>query len=214
MSSLGHSSNGVSTSLAWRILNAKYYARWERYLPRSGIEFDKAMALLKSQGIVGRSQRYYGFVKQLIYYQLEGTYLTALIALLLIRLATRVDVSLAEGYLNPVASSTISTWSRTHLLNTQSSQRHIVSRSSYSPNPGPLTGLESFEEIVVSESPSDTDYLLLLFHAFGGSKIPDIILHRASSLQERWTDHGDRVKVTALNSGLDQQLVDLVLDET
>ncbi len=79
----------------------------------------------------------------------------------------------------------------------------------------PIT-LGDVEKIVYSLStdcPSDKDYLLLLFYALGGSHIPYILFERAQSAQGRWTKCGDKGHVTALEAGLDQQLVDLLSDD-
>jgi hypothetical protein len=60
---------------------------------------------------------------------------------------------------------------------------------------------------------SDVDYMILLFQSLGVSKIPRILFERARSPQFRWTESGCQVQLTALQAGLDQQLIDLLLDD-
>ena len=60
----------------------------------------------------------------------------------------------------------------------------------------------------------DTDYLLLLFRALGGSEIPNLLFERGKSPQPRWSDGGFEVHVTPREGGLDQQLVDILSDSS
>lgn len=79
------------------------------------------------------------------------------------------------------------------------------------------TSGERIQEVVNSinaNCPSDTNCLLLPFHSLGGCKIPDILFDRARSPQHRWTACGRLDPVTAIEAGLDQQLADLLSDET
>lgn len=63
-----------------------------------------------------------------------------------------------------------------------------------------------------SDRIEDTGYLLLLLHALGGSRIPDLMLVRVQLPQPRWNDSGTVCNVTALEAGLDQQLLDILSD--
>ncbi len=65
-----------------------------------------------------------------------------------------------------------------------------------------------------SAIPSDSNYLLLMFHFLRNCEIPYKLFERVRSSQYRWTNDGDQTRITALEAGLDQQLVDLLSDET
>lgn len=53
-----------------------------------------------------------------------------------------------------------------------------------------------------------------MFHFLGNYEIPYKLFERVRSPQYRWTNDGDQIQITALEAGLDQQLVSLLLDET
>jgi hypothetical protein len=53
-----------------------------------------------------------------------------------------------------------------------------------------------------------------MFHSLDSCEIPYTIFERVRSSQYRWTNDGDQIKITALEAGLDQRLVDLLSDET
>jgi hypothetical protein len=59
----------------------------------------------------------------------------------------------------------------------------------------------------------DSAYLALLVHPLGGS-IPESLFVQAKSPQLRWSEHGVLREMTALDTGLDQQLNDILSDES
>lgn len=58
----------------------------------------------------------------------------------------------------------------------------------------------------------DSDHILLLIHALGGSDIPDLLLRSTGQPQRRWNDDG-YIHVEAPESGLDPELVRLLSDD-
>jgi hypothetical protein len=65
-------------------------------------------------------------------------------------------------------------------------------------------------QYIVPPQLQDTEYLLLLFRALGGSEIPKLLFERGKSPQPRWNDGGFDVHVIPHEGGLDQQLVDIL----
>lgn len=47
------------------------FFRWERYLPKSGTDFQSAIQHLRSKGIAEESRKYDAFVKELIHFQIR-----------------------------------------------------------------------------------------------------------------------------------------------
>ncbi|KAH8587626.1 hypothetical protein B0O99DRAFT_677972 [Bisporella sp. PMI_857] len=113
------------------------------------------------------------------------------------------------------------------LLTTSSSQHHtLISPSTAETREvlstrSDLIGLKTSAvqtnrvfDCIQTDHPSDSDYLLLLFHPLGGCEIPYALIERAQSRQYRWSKDGHQTQMTALEAGLDQQFVDLLSDET
>jgi len=65
-----------------------------------------------------------------------------------------------------------------------------------------------------SAIPSDSNYLLLMFHFLSNYEIPYKLFELVRSSHYRWTNDGDQTEITASEAGLDQRLVDLLSDET
>ncbi len=89
------------------------------------------------------------------------------------------------------------------------SQEHKSSLSSSVPS---QKSSDEWEKLLISDRTQDTTYLPLLLHAMGGSQIPGLLLDRTLLPQRRWNASGMEIRVTALEAGLDQHLLDILSD--
>ena len=73
---------------------------------------------------------------------------------------------------------------------------------------GPLSPNSNF----VGNCLDDPTYMHLLVHVLGGS-VPESLFLQARSHQLRWSEDGTKQNITALDAGLDQQLIDILSNE-
>lgn len=106
---------------------------------------------------------------------------------------------LTRAHANPHSSSSSKTQQRPRSLTSLSSQEHKSSS-------------DEWEKLLISDRTQDTNYLLILLHVMGGSQIRRLLLDRALLPQRRWNASGIQIRVTALEAGLDQHLLDILSD--
>jgi hypothetical protein len=59
----------------------------------------------------------------------------------------------------------------------------------------------------VTQESVDASNILLLFSFLEGSSIPEVLLHRGTSPQNRWSEAGEAIEVTAEDEGVDGRLI-------
>lgn len=100
---------------------------------------------------------------------------------------------------------------------TRPSSRKSLSHKRTSPGltltPNDLDVREKLKDILRGSDISGTGYLLHLLHAFGGSRINDLIFVSGKSPQPRWNDSGVVCDIITVEAGLDQRLLNILANK-
>ena len=127
-------------------------------------------------------------------------------------LAANSPSHLVRDHASPQSPSLFSNQQRPSFPTPLPSQEHIYSPPSLTPGQNSFNEWEELETMLRSDRIEDTGYLLLLLHALGGSRISELMLVRVQVPRPRWNDFGTERSITALEAGLDQQLLEIVSD--
>jgi len=124
----------------------------------------------------------------------------------------RTDEGPMEGQGRASGTNTLFEISSQPSSHKSGSQEQRFSPQGSAPTRNELDGWEKVEGILRGDDIQDTGYMLLLLHALGGSRIPELIFERAQLPQPRWNDSGAFCNITAIEAGLDQQLLNILSD--